>query len=402
MFVDPAKDYHKILGLKKEAGPEDIKRAYRQLAKKYHPDINKAPDAHEQFIMITEAYEILINQDLHEIYHHRESTRDPGFMRDQYEKAREEARESARRYARMKYEKFIREQEAFKKSGWHDLILTLKYFLRIMVFPFTVFLIVMPLVSEEVSQHPSGYVMFWLLAFILILFVVNNWKTYLKIDEYYYNLSDIRKLISDSGREVQKDCFYCPGQKAIDYPHKVSLFRVKNIQLKSYGGLYGRSAGISRSMKTIAIPRSKKAFILHTVSSVIKIAILTLFVILIQSKPLVNLSVPAGIIVGSILSWVFLRFFNTYPKVSYLLSFGMIIKIFIWMVSLYFGGTYALILLFFDPMVEAILRQISGDRLFIPLLKQHPSLDKLFRKRYQVYLELPVWSVINPFFRWIF
>ena len=402
MIVDPAKDYHKILGLKKNAGPDDIKKAYRQLAKKYHPDINKAPDAHDQFIKITEAYEILINRDLHDFYFHRETSRDPGFMRAQYEKAREEARDSAQRYARMKYEKFIREQEAFKKSGWHDLILTLRYILRIMVFPFTVFLIVMPLVSEEVSQHPSGFVMFWLLASILILFVVNNWKTYLKIDDYYYHLSDIKKIIIDSGREVQKDCFYCPGQKAMDYPHKISLFRVKNIQLKSYGGLYGRSAGISRSMKTIAIPRSKKAFMLHAASSVIKVAILTLSMFFFQSKPFVNISIPAGIIGGSMLSWSFLRIFNTYPKVSYLLSFGMIIKICIWMVCLYFFGTYALILLFFDPMVEAILRQISGDRLFIPLLKQHPSLDKLFRKRYQVYLELPVWSVINPFFRWIF
>ncbi len=402
MIVDPKKDYHKILGLKKDAGPDDIKRAYRQLAKKFHPDINKAPDAHDQFIKITEAYEILINRDLHEFYSFRETTRDNGFMRAQYEKAREEARESAHRYARMKYEKFIQEQEAFKKSGWHDLILTLRYVLRILVFPIIAFLIVMPLVSEEVSQHPSGYVMFWLLAFILILFVVNNWKTYLKIDDYYYRLSDIKKLISDSGKELQKDCFYCPGQRAMAYPHKVSLFRVKNIQLKSYGGLYGRSAGISRSMKTIAIPRSKKAFTLHMASSLIKIAMLFLCVLLIQSKPLANLSIPAGVISGSILSWLFLRVFNTHPKVSYLLSYGMIIKIVIWVINLYFFGTYALILLFFDPMIEAILRQLSGDRLFIPLLKQHPSLDKLFRKRYQIYLELPVWSVINPFFRWIF
>jgi len=260
----------------------------------------------------------------------------------------------------------------------------------------------MPLVSEEVSQHPSGYVMFWLLASILIFFVVNNLKTYLKIDDYYYHLSDIKKLISDSGKELQKDCFYCPGQRAMAYPHKVSLFRVKNIQLKSYGGLYGRSAGISRSMKTIAIPRSKKAFILHLTSSLIKIAMLLLCVLFTQSKPLANLSIPAGVVSGSILSWAFLRVFNTHPKVSYLLSYGMIIKIFIWVINLYFFGTYALILLFFDPMVEAILRQVSGDKLFVPLLKQHPSLDKLFRKRYQVYLELPVWSVINPLFRWIF
>ena len=402
MIVDPNKDYHKILGLNKDAGPDNIKRAYRHLAKKYHPDINKAPDAHDQFILISEAYEILINRDLHEFYIHRETARDPRFMRAQYEKAREEARESARRYARMKYEKFIREQEAFKKSGWHDLILTLRYVLRIMVFPIIAFLIIMPLVSEEVSQHPSGYVMFWLLASILILFVFNNWKTYLKIDDYYYRLSDIKKLIRESGKELQKDCFYCPGQKAMAYPHKVSLFRVKNIQLKSYGGLYGRSAGVSRSTKTIAIPRSKKAFILHIASSLIKMAMLALSMLFIQSKPLANLSFPVGVISGSILSWAFLRAFNTYPKASYLLSYGMILKILIWVINLYFFGTYAFILLFFDPMVEAILRQISADRLFIPLLKQHPSLDKLFRKRYQVYMELPVWSVINPLFRWIF
>ena len=402
MIVDPEKDYHKILGLEKDAGPEDIKRAYRQLAKKYHPDINHAPEAHDQFIRITEAYEILINSDLHEYYFHRESTRDTGFMRARYEKAREEAREEARRYARMKYEKFIREQEAFKKSGWHDLILTLRYILRILVFPIIVFLIVMPLVSEEVSKHPSGFVMFWLLATILILFVANNWKSYFKIDDYYYRLSDILKLIVDSGKQLDKDCFYCPGQKAIAYPHKVSLFRIKKVQLKSYGGLYGRSAGTSRSIKTIAIPRSKKAFLLHSVSSLIKITVLCLCIYIIQSTPFVYLGIPAGIISGSTLSWGFLRFFNTHPKVSYLLSYGMIIKITIWIVILYFFGTYALILLFFDPMIEAILRQVSGDRLFIPLMKQHPSLDKLFRKRYQVYMELPVWSVISPLFRWIF
>jgi hypothetical protein len=402
MIVDPEKDYHKILGLNKDAGPDDIKRAYRQLAKKYHPDINKSPDAHDQFIMITEAYEILTNHELHEYYSHRESARDTGFTQAQYEKAREEARESARRYARMKYEKFIREQEAFKKSGWHDLILTIRYFLRIMVFPFIIFLAIMPLVSEEVSQHPSGYVMFWLLATILILFVVNNWKNYLKIDDFYYHLSDIRKLIDESGKEVEKDCFYCPGQKAMSYPHKISLFRVKNIQLKSYGGLYDRTAGVSRIIKTIAIPRSKRAFMLHSISSLIKITILFSSIFFLKIQPFANLSIPAGIIAGSVVSWGFLRTFNTHPKTSYLLSYGMIIKVFVWVVSLYFFGSYALILLFFDPMLETILRQISGDRLFIPILKQHPSLDKLFRKRYQVYMELPVWSVINPFFRWIF
>lgn len=117
------KDYHKILGLDRDAGPEQIKQAYRSMAKKYHPDINPAPDAHERFIEITEAYEILMNRDLYAYYIHRSQKTDTEFMRARYEQARKEAKESAERYAKMRFEKFRQEQEAFKKSGWHDFIL---------------------------------------------------------------------------------------------------------------------------------------------------------------------------------------------------------------------------------------------------------------------------------------
>ena len=53
------KNYYDILGLDKNASPEDIKSAYRKLAKKYHPDINKEPGATERFKEINEAYECL-------------------------------------------------------------------------------------------------------------------------------------------------------------------------------------------------------------------------------------------------------------------------------------------------------------------------------------------------------
>ncbi|WP_268913154.1 molecular chaperone DnaJ [Lentilactobacillus sp. SPB1-3] len=53
------KDYYDILGVSKDASEDDIKHAYRKLSKKYHPDINKAPDAEEKFKDITEAYEVL-------------------------------------------------------------------------------------------------------------------------------------------------------------------------------------------------------------------------------------------------------------------------------------------------------------------------------------------------------
>lgn len=52
-------DYYKILGVQKDSSQEDIKKAYRKLAKKYHPDISKEKEADKKFKEITNAYEIL-------------------------------------------------------------------------------------------------------------------------------------------------------------------------------------------------------------------------------------------------------------------------------------------------------------------------------------------------------
>jgi molecular chaperone DnaJ len=53
------RDYYEVLGVSKDASEDDIKRAYRKLAKKYHPDLNKAPDAADKFKEVNEAYEVL-------------------------------------------------------------------------------------------------------------------------------------------------------------------------------------------------------------------------------------------------------------------------------------------------------------------------------------------------------
>jgi len=53
------KDYYKILGVEKSASAEDVKKAYRKMALKYHPDKNKSPDAEEKFKEIAEAYDVL-------------------------------------------------------------------------------------------------------------------------------------------------------------------------------------------------------------------------------------------------------------------------------------------------------------------------------------------------------
>ena len=55
------KDYYSILGVNKDAGEDEIKSAYRRLAKKYHPDLNKTEEAANKFKEINEAYEVLGN-----------------------------------------------------------------------------------------------------------------------------------------------------------------------------------------------------------------------------------------------------------------------------------------------------------------------------------------------------
>ena len=62
------KDYYKILGINKGASDDDIKKAYRKLALKYHPDKNRAAGAEEKFKEVAEAYEVLSDAKKREVY----------------------------------------------------------------------------------------------------------------------------------------------------------------------------------------------------------------------------------------------------------------------------------------------------------------------------------------------
>lgn len=64
------KDYYKIIGVKRDASQDEIKRAYRKLARKYHPDVSKEKEAEARFKEVGEAYEVLKDPEKRAAYDH--------------------------------------------------------------------------------------------------------------------------------------------------------------------------------------------------------------------------------------------------------------------------------------------------------------------------------------------
>jgi len=62
-------DYYEVLGIKRDAKPDEIKKAYRRLARKYHPDVNPGDKASEErFKLTTEAHDVLSDPKKRKVY----------------------------------------------------------------------------------------------------------------------------------------------------------------------------------------------------------------------------------------------------------------------------------------------------------------------------------------------
>lgn len=107
-------DLYADLGLTHLADAAAVRAAYRRLAKLYHPDVSAFADAHQRFIRITEAYEVLGDPERRKRYDlsrlgphpHSASPRTQARYAQDVHRYQREARERAERFSRMKYERF--------------------------------------------------------------------------------------------------------------------------------------------------------------------------------------------------------------------------------------------------------------------------------------------------------
>jgi len=172
----PLNDYYHTLGLNAGADLDEIKKAFREKAKKYHPDLNSQPNAQEEFIRVHTAYEMVL------AHLRGKSSRtfaeEPiSFAAAEVAMRRQAMKNRAENYARMKYEEFVRECEAYHNSPYSWVFKLLYYGLYYLYLFCAMLFVFIPLWAGY-----EGGIGFFLLCsplFILSYFTVrmaNGWK----------------------------------------------------------------------------------------------------------------------------------------------------------------------------------------------------------------------------------
>ena len=164
-------NYYHILGISPDSTVEQIKKAYREKARIYHPDVNTAPDATEMFISITEAYEFLIAN------HDKITTEEESYRQamDNWRKYRQyRSRKRASAYARTSYGSF-KNTKFYKTTRIFDsTTIIISFVISIMVLIYTVYGYTFRLKHPIPGlDKPSVFTFVMLLTLGMIFFIIS-------------------------------------------------------------------------------------------------------------------------------------------------------------------------------------------------------------------------------------
>jgi hypothetical protein len=128
---------YELLELKPGASMEQVKKAYRRMALRFHPDLNSAPDAHERFMHVQKAYEIIVTADKNWTPEEASASEPTGPLsgrereRKRRNMSREEAirmaREKARQYEEMTIQRDARQFAAFRRTFYYPWTMAMTY-----------------------------------------------------------------------------------------------------------------------------------------------------------------------------------------------------------------------------------------------------------------------------------
>lgn len=170
--------YYRVLGLEPGAQINDIKKAYRRCARKYHPDLNKSSSASEQFIISTEAYQFLLAS-----HRKKESAKTSSgeFINEWDKYSREEARRKAYAHARSRYVKFVN-SDLYKSTK----VLDKTRIIIAIIFSLLIIILAINGYVARLRMADMGFEKPTLLGFILLIFIGTLFLTTSLVFLYYH------------------------------------------------------------------------------------------------------------------------------------------------------------------------------------------------------------------------
>ena len=404
---------HKILGLKPRATEKEIKKAYRKLALKYHPDRNPAKNAESKFQEITTAYHYLLEADEDEgMEDYLSRVAADEIIRSERDKGRERLAKERRKKKEA--------EERFRKSELYDVLLLLRYILNglILIFGFAALItpFVLAIVIEPAVLFATIY--FVIIGAFLLWYIYGRRKTWFKLGKFNTTWQKMKTAFRMPAKKVSGDtCCYVAGLPANGKAYSIDLIKILDIKVASSGAL-NHSAKYKKRGKKVVLPRSQKAQYWHRVSSYIKLASILIFSIFFPVSSIVW-RVIVGIISGGLLSSLILKIAGVRPKTAYLFTTTLIIKGLVWIGALlgisYFGPGFdihiteyiILVLAGLFLLLDMLFDLVFGlfpfySRMKAPVLPQRKVLRSLYKDGYQNYQEFPVYSVLYPLVRWLF